>query len=129
MSNPRHRIRPFRFTTSMPALTGPASRWRDDVRRIEELGFDPVSVSDHLTGGWSMDPVVAMTVAAEATSRLRVLALVFCNDWRWRPPGAGARRPVRGHHRDQPPPRGRREFPRRRGTKRRSGEPTRRHRP
>jgi len=52
----------------MPALTGPASRWRDDVRRIEELGFDSVSVSsvsvsDHLTGGWSMDPVVAMTVA------------------------------------------------------------------
>ena len=66
----------------MPALTGPASRWRDDVRRIEELGFDSVSVSDHLTGGWSMDPVVAMTVAAEATSRLRVLALVFCNDFR-----------------------------------------------
>ncbi len=60
----------------MPALTGPASHWRDDVRRIEELGFDSVSVSDHLTGGWSMDPVVAMTVAAEATSRLRVLALV-----------------------------------------------------
>ena len=84
-------------------------------RRTPHRGarFDSVSVSDHLTGGWSMDPVVAMTVAAEATSRLRVLALVFCNDWRWRPPGAGARRPARGHRRDQPPPRRRREFRRR----------------
>ncbi|MFX0591941.1 hypothetical protein [Melissospora conviva] len=66
-----NRVRPFRFTTSMPALTGPASRWRDDVRRIEELGFDSVSVSDHLTGGWSMDPVVAMTVARPEAAKQR----------------------------------------------------------
>jgi probable F420-dependent oxidoreductase len=66
----------------MPALDRPARRWRDEIRRIEDLGFSSVSVSDHLTGGWSMDPLVAMTVAAEATSRLRVLSLVFCNDFR-----------------------------------------------
>jgi probable F420-dependent oxidoreductase len=29
-----------------------------------------------------MDPIVAMTVAAEATTRLRVLGMVFCNDFR-----------------------------------------------
>ena len=29
-----------------------------------------------------MDPIVAMTVAAEATARLRVLGMVFCNDFR-----------------------------------------------
>ncbi|MFD0822460.1 LLM class flavin-dependent oxidoreductase, partial [Micromonospora zhanjiangensis] len=77
-----NRPRPFRFTTSMPPLTRPARRWRDEIRRIEELGFSSVSVSDHLTGGWAMDPLVAMTVAAEATSRLRVLSLVLCNDFR-----------------------------------------------
>lgn len=74
--------RPFRFTASMPGLDRPVARWRDEIRRIEDLGFDSVSVSDHFTGGWAMDPLVAMTVAAEATTRLRVLGLVFCNDFR-----------------------------------------------
>jgi probable F420-dependent oxidoreductase len=66
----------------MPPLTTPVAKWRDEIRRIEDLGFDSVAISDHLTGGWSMDPVVAMTVAAEATSRLRVLSLVLGNDLR-----------------------------------------------
>jgi probable F420-dependent oxidoreductase len=66
----------------MPALNRPPTQWRDDVRRIEDLGFSSVAISDHLGGGWAMDPIVAMTVAAEATSRLRVLAMVFCNDLR-----------------------------------------------
>ena len=73
--------RPFRFGTSMPPLAAPPV-WRDQIRRIEDLGFDSVAVSDHLTGGWSMDPLVAMTVAAEATTRLRVSAVVFSNDLR-----------------------------------------------
>ncbi|MFB9239239.1 TIGR03621 family F420-dependent LLM class oxidoreductase [Plantactinospora siamensis] len=76
------RPHPFRFTASMPALAGSPAQWRAQLRRIEDLGFSSVSVSDHFTGGWSLDPVVAMTVAAEATSRLRVLGLVFCNDFR-----------------------------------------------
>jgi probable F420-dependent oxidoreductase len=66
----------------MPPLDRSVACWRDEIRRIEECGFDSVSISDHLTGGWSMDPLVAMTVAAEATTRLRVLGLVFCNDLR-----------------------------------------------
>lgn len=66
----------------MPALDRPPRQWRDDLRRIEDLGFSSVAISDHLAGGWVMDPIVAMTVAAEATSRLRLLALVFCNDFR-----------------------------------------------
>jgi probable F420-dependent oxidoreductase len=74
--------RPFRFTISMPPLHPSLARWRDEIRRIEDLGFSSVSISDHLTGGWAMDPVVAMTVAAEATSRLRVLSMVLCNDLR-----------------------------------------------
>jgi probable F420-dependent oxidoreductase len=75
-------IRPFRFTTSMPAMDRSPRRWRDDLRRIEDLGFSSVAISDHLAGGWAMDPIVTMTVAAESTSMLRLLALVFCNDFR-----------------------------------------------
>ena len=75
-------IRPFKFAVSMPGLNRPVARWRDDLRRIEDLGFHAAAVSDHFTGGWAMDPIVAMTVAAEATTRLRVLGMVFCNDFR-----------------------------------------------
>jgi probable F420-dependent oxidoreductase len=74
--------RGFRFSTSMPTLNRPIPVWRDEVRRIEDLGFNSVSVSDHFTGGWAMDPIVAMTVAAEATTSLRVQCAVFCNDFR-----------------------------------------------
>lgn len=74
--------RPFRFIAPMPRLDQPARRWRDAVRRIEALGYATVSISDHFTRGWVMEPVVAMTAAAEATDRLRVLSLVLGNDYR-----------------------------------------------
>ncbi len=74
--------RPFRFAVSMPGLNRPPAQWRDELRRIEDLGFSTVSISDHFTGGWAMDPIVAMTVAAEATTRLRVQSMVLCNDFR-----------------------------------------------
>jgi probable F420-dependent oxidoreductase len=74
--------RPFRFIAPMPRLDQPPARWRDAVRRIEDLGFATVSISDHFTQGWVMEPVVAMTAAAEATARLRVLSLVLGNDYR-----------------------------------------------
>jgi probable F420-dependent oxidoreductase len=66
----------------MPRLVQPARRWRDEVRRIEDLGFSFVSVSDHFTQGWVMEATVAMTAAAAATERLRILSLVFSNDYR-----------------------------------------------
>lgn len=73
--------RPFRFIAPMPPLDSPAT-WRDDLRRIEDLGFSTVAVSEHITGGWQMEPIVALTTAAEATSSLRLLTLVLCNDFR-----------------------------------------------
>jgi probable F420-dependent oxidoreductase len=66
----------------MPRLEGSAAAWRDGVRRIESLGFDTVSVSDHFTRGWVMEPTAAMLAAADATERLRVLSLVLGNDYR-----------------------------------------------
>jgi len=74
--------RAFRFSAPMPRLDQPPARWRDEVRRIEDLGFSSVSVADHFSQGWSMEPVVVMTAAAAATERLRVLSLVFANDYR-----------------------------------------------
>jgi probable F420-dependent oxidoreductase len=73
---------PFRFSTAMPRFAGPVSQWRDRLRRIEDLGYWSVAVSDHFTRGWMMEPVVAMTAAAEATSTLRILPLVLANDYR-----------------------------------------------
>lgn len=73
---------PFRFIAPAPRLTGDPDRWRAEVRRIEDLGFSTVSVGDHLSQGWVLEPVTAMTVAAEATTTLRVLSLVLANDYR-----------------------------------------------
>ncbi len=74
--------RPFRFIAPAPRLTGDPDRWRAEVRRIEELGFSTVSVGDHLSQGWVLEPVTAMTIAAEATTSLRVLSLALANDYR-----------------------------------------------
>lgn len=75
-------VKPFRFIASMPRLDKPVAQWRDELRRIEDAGFDTVAISDHFTGGWVMEPLVAMTAAAMSTTRLRVLSLVLCNDYR-----------------------------------------------
>ena len=74
--------RPFRFIAPAPRLTGNPDRWRAEVRRIEDLGFSTLSVGDHLARGWMLEPVTAMTIAAEATTRLRVLSLALANDYR-----------------------------------------------
>jgi probable F420-dependent oxidoreductase len=73
---------PFRFSTAMPALTGSVAQWRDKLRRIEDLGYWSVAVSDHFTAGWVMDPLIVMTAAAEATTTLRIMPLVLANDYR-----------------------------------------------
>jgi probable F420-dependent oxidoreductase len=75
-------VKPFRFIAPMPRLNVPPARWRAEVRRVEDLGFHTVAVSDHFTQGWVMDPIVAMTAAAEATSSLRIMSLVLGNDYR-----------------------------------------------
>jgi probable F420-dependent oxidoreductase len=72
----------FRFIAPMPPADGTAAQWRDRIRRIEDLGFDAVSVSEHLTGGWRLEATTAMAAIAAATSRLRVLSLVLANDFR-----------------------------------------------
>jgi probable F420-dependent oxidoreductase len=81
-TSPGIRPNPFRFSMAMPALTGSISAWKTELRRIEDLGFWSVTISEHLTRGWVMEPLVAMTAALQATTNLRVLSLVLTNDYR-----------------------------------------------
>jgi hypothetical protein len=57
--------RPFRFIAPMPRLEGSAGAWRDSIRRIEDLGFSTLSVSDHFTAGWVMEPLTALTAGGD----------------------------------------------------------------
>jgi probable F420-dependent oxidoreductase len=69
--------RPFRFLAPMPRIAGSIGDWRDELRRIEDLGFDAVTVSEHLTGGWELDALAVMEAIVAATTRLRVMSLVL----------------------------------------------------
>jgi probable F420-dependent oxidoreductase len=69
----------FRFAIQTSnAPTGDA--WREKARKIEDLGFSTLFIPDHFTD--QLGPIVALTSAAEATTSLRVGALVFDNDYR-----------------------------------------------
>jgi probable F420-dependent oxidoreductase len=69
----------FRFGVTADRIFS-GKEWRALSRRIEDLGFATLLVSDHL--GDQLSPVPALAAAAEATSVLRVGALVACNDFR-----------------------------------------------
>ena len=70
---------PFRFGVQLSrAASGPA--WRDTARKIEVLGYSTLFIPDHFEDQFG--PLVALTVAAEATTTLRVGSLVFGNDYR-----------------------------------------------
>jgi probable F420-dependent oxidoreductase len=72
-------LKPFRFAVqSSSAADG--STWRAHARRVESLGYSTLYVPDHFGDQWG--PLVALTVAAEATTTLRVGGLVFDNDYR-----------------------------------------------
>jgi probable F420-dependent oxidoreductase len=75
-------VRPFRFAATVPTSLQPVGRWKDDVRRIEDLGFSAVAMADHFTDGYAVEPMVALTAAAMCSSRLRLLTAVLGNDYR-----------------------------------------------
>lgn len=71
--------KPFRFgVQAKGAADGRA--WREQARVAEALGYATLWVPDHLGDEWG--PLVALTAAAEATTTLRIGALVFDNDFR-----------------------------------------------
>jgi len=72
-------MQPFRFAVQLSnASSGPA--WRDLARRVEGLGYSTLFIPDHFEDQFG--PLVALTVAAEATTDLRVGSLVLGNDYR-----------------------------------------------
>jgi probable F420-dependent oxidoreductase len=70
---------PFRFGVQA-AVAPTMSAWRDQARMAEGLGYSTLYVSDHLDAQFG--PLVATTVAAEATSTLHVGFGVLNNDLR-----------------------------------------------
>ncbi len=71
--------RPFRFAVQ---LSGPAdaTKWVEQARRIEDLGYATVTMPDHFTD--QLAPMPALAAVAAATTVLRVGALVFDNDYK-----------------------------------------------
>jgi probable F420-dependent oxidoreductase len=71
--------RPFRFGVQ---LSGPPDgrRWVEQARRIEDLGYSTVTMPDHFTD--QLAPMPALMAVADATTTLRVGALVFDNDYK-----------------------------------------------
>ncbi|MGH9102838.1 MAG: TIGR03621 family F420-dependent LLM class oxidoreductase [Acidimicrobiales bacterium] len=72
-------MRPFRFAVQATGA-GSGKQWRARARAVEAMGYSTLFVPDHLDGQWG--PLVALTVAAEATESLRVGSLVLDNDYR-----------------------------------------------
>ena len=70
---------PFRFGVQLSGATS-GTAWRDTARTIEDLGYSTLIIPAHFEDQFG--PLVALTVAAEATSTLRVGSLVFGNDYR-----------------------------------------------
>lgn len=70
---------PFRFGIQLSKATD-MTAWRDVARKIEGLGYSTLFIPDHFEDQFG--PLVALTVAAEATTTLRVGSLVFDNDYR-----------------------------------------------
>src|SRR5579863_6783765 len=77
MAHPRK----FRFAAQLSkAPEGTARSWAEQARKVEDLGYSTLLVPDHF--GDQLAPVPALMAAADATSTLRIGALVFDNDYR-----------------------------------------------
>jgi probable F420-dependent oxidoreductase len=72
-------MQPFRFAVQLSAAPD-GKAWRSTARQVEDLGYSTLYIPDHFGDQWA--PLVALTVAAEATTTLRVGSLVFDNDYR-----------------------------------------------
>src|SRR2546427_3820986 len=71
--------RPFRFGIQVSNAPS-AEAWAGLARKAEDLGFSTFFMPDHF--GDQLAPVPALMAAADATSELRVAALVFDNDFK-----------------------------------------------
>ena len=70
---------PFRFAVQVSNAAS-TDAWRALARKSEDLGYSTLYIPDHMDDQWA--PLIALTVAAEATTTLRVGTLVLDNDFR-----------------------------------------------
>ena len=79
MTDPVRSPRPFRF--GVQAWTAGSRReWADLARRCETNGYSVLTMPDHFDD--QLAPVPALMAAADATTELRIGALVFDNDYK-----------------------------------------------
>jgi probable F420-dependent oxidoreductase len=72
-------MNPFRF--SLHSGTAPnVAAWREKAKQAEDLGYSALYITDHFDAQFG--PLVAATVAAEATTSLHIGTLVLNNDLR-----------------------------------------------
>jgi probable F420-dependent oxidoreductase len=74
-----HAARPFRFGIQA-ASAPPGTSWPELARKVEDLGYSTLTVSDHLDDQLAITP--ALMAAADATTELRLGSLTYCNDYR-----------------------------------------------
>jgi len=79
MTAPRPpRLRPFRF--GIQASTAASRKeWEELARKVEDLGYQTLTVADHLDDQFATTP--ALMAAAGVTTTLRLGALVYANDY------------------------------------------------
>jgi probable F420-dependent oxidoreductase len=72
-------MHPFRFAVQQETAAS-AEEWISLARRAESLGYDVFVMPDHL--GHQLSPFAALSAVAAATTRIRLGAFVFANDYR-----------------------------------------------
>ena len=72
-------VRPFRFGIQL-SNPAPGLTWAQTAAKVEDLGWSTLVMPDHFEDQLAVAP--ALAAAAEATSTLRLGALVFGNDYR-----------------------------------------------
>jgi probable F420-dependent oxidoreductase len=75
----RTSLRPFRFGVQLSGAND-GRQWTELARKIEDLGYATATMPDHFTG--QLAPMPALQALADATTTLRVGALVFDNDYK-----------------------------------------------
>ncbi|MGH9273734.1 MAG: LLM class flavin-dependent oxidoreductase, partial [Acidimicrobiales bacterium] len=72
-------MHPFRFGIQCKGPADPVG-WPALARKVEDLGWSTLTVSDHLDD--QLAPMPAAMAAAAATTTLRVGTMVLANDYR-----------------------------------------------
>jgi len=73
--------RAFRFAAQLSTSPDSTAKgWGDQARKVEDLGYSTLFMPDHF--GDQLAPVPALMAAADATTNLRIGALVHDNDYK-----------------------------------------------